>query len=60
MCANPRFLNGTLRTEWGYTGHVVSDCGAVGNILFPQKKAASISDAAARAMNAGTDMNCGR
>eukprot|EP00039_Didymoeca_costata_P002053 m.57244 g.57244 ORF g.57244 m.57244 type:complete len:72 (+) comp11091_c0_seq1:280-495(+) len=33
MCANSKLLNDTLRGQWGFTGYVTSDCGAVGNIF---------------------------
>ena len=52
-------MQGTLRDEWGYTGHVVSDCGAVGNQFFPQHTASSLAEASAKSINAGTDLNCG-
>ena len=32
MCGNRKMLNDKLRTEWGFSGWVVSDCGAVTNI----------------------------
>ena len=31
-CANEAFLNGVLREEYGFTGLVVSDCGAINNL----------------------------
>ena len=60
MCANGELLGGTLRNEWGFTGHVVSDCGAVVNAYqYRQDNTSSLADASARAIKAGTDMNCG-
>src|SRR5262245_30372794 len=29
VCASSQFLTGLLRKQWGFDGHVVSDCGAV-------------------------------
>jgi beta-glucosidase len=52
-------LKGVLREKFGFKGHVVSDCGAVGNIFLTQKFAASAEAAAADALVAGTDINCG-
>lgn len=58
-CASPRLLSGILRREWGFPGYVVSDCGAVGDIFQGHKVAASMAEAAARAVRAGTDLDCG-
>ena len=38
----------------------MSDCGAVENQYFPQHSSASIADASAKAITAGTDLNCGQ
>jgi beta-glucosidase len=58
-CASPRLLGGILRGEWGFPGYVVSDCGAVGDIFQGHKVAATREEAAARAVKAGTDLDCG-
>ena len=50
---------GTLRGNWSYKGHVVSDCGAVQNSFDPAYKAPSLRAAAAATLKAGTDMDCG-
>ena len=60
MCSNPDLLGSTLRDEWNFTGHVVSDCGAVSNgYEYRQDGIESLENASARAVKAGTDMNCG-
>ena len=62
MCANPELLGATLREKFGFVGHVVSDCSAVENIYNFQRDvvdAPSMEAAAAMALNAGCDMNCG-
>jgi beta-glucosidase len=59
-CASPRLLGQILRGEWGFPGYVVSDCGAVGDIFQGHKVAATREEAAARAVKAGTDLDCGR
>ena len=33
MCANSVLLKNTLRKEWSFNGSVVSDCGAIGNMV---------------------------
>jgi beta-glucosidase len=58
-CANDQVLNGTLRATWGFDGHVTSDCGAIDDITSGHKLTKTQVEAAAVAVKAGTDMNCG-
>jgi len=58
-CASDFLLRDKLRTEWKFTGYVVSDCGAVGDIYRGHQVAASMAEAAAKAVKAGTDLTCG-
>jgi beta-glucosidase len=58
-CSNPRLLEDILRKEWGFKGYVVSDCGAIGDIYLNHKKAPNAEAGVARAIQAGTDLNCG-
>jgi beta-glucosidase len=57
--ANPALLQRTLRDRWGFDGFVVGDCGAVSDILRGHKTAATPELAAAMALTAGTDLDCG-
>jgi len=57
--ASPRLLETTLRREWGFGGFVVSDCGAIDDIYREHRVASSAEEAAALAVRAGTDLNCG-
>ena len=57
--ANPRLLQGTLRDAWGFGGYVVGDCGAVEDIFAGHHAAPSREAAAAAALRAGTDLDCG-
>ena len=58
-CANTMLLQENLREKWGFKGYVVSDCGAVGDIYQGHHYAASMAQAAADAVKAGTDLDCG-
>jgi beta-glucosidase len=57
--ASPKLLAETLRAQWGFTGYVVGDCGAVGDIFASHHLAPSPAAAAAAALRAGTDLDCG-
>lgn len=59
-CASTTLLQKILRDEWGFEGHVVSDCGAIYDIHAHHKVTNSPEESAALAVNAGCDLNCGR
>jgi beta-glucosidase len=58
-CASPRLLEDILRKKWGFSGYVVSDCGAIGDIYLNHKTAPNAAEGVARALKSGTDLNCG-
>ncbi len=58
-CANPLLLTDLLRRQWGFDGHVVSDCGAINDIYANHKFVDSPEAAAADAVKAGDDLCCG-
>ncbi len=58
-CASPTLLQKILRGEWGFDGYVVADCGAVDDIYLGHKLAKSEAEAAALAVKAGCDLECG-
>ncbi|MDX2138811.1 MAG: glycoside hydrolase family 3 C-terminal domain-containing protein [Chloroflexota bacterium] len=58
-CASQTLLGHILRKAWSFTGHVVSDCGAIDDIYLAHKLASTAEAAAALAVNQGCDLNCG-
>ncbi|MCS7283625.1 MAG: glycoside hydrolase family 3 C-terminal domain-containing protein [Anaerolineae bacterium] len=58
-CAHPLLLEQILRQEWGFEGYVVSDCGAIHDIYAQHQVVATPEEAAARAVQAGCDLECG-
>ena len=57
-CANP-ILYGILRNEWGFKGYIVSDCWAISDFYRFTHFAKDPTEAAAQAVKAGTDLECG-
>lgn len=58
LCANRRLLTDALRTEMGFEGWVVSDCGCVSNVATQHHYVANTTLAAAAALSAGVDIFC--
>ncbi|HBF35238.1 TPA: glycosyl hydrolase [Candidatus Sumerlaeota bacterium] len=58
-CSDRFLLQDLLRDKWGFKGHVVSDCGAIGDIYHSHKVVPTPEEAAARAVRAGCDLECG-
>ena len=52
-------LTDILRSDWGFDGHVVSDCGAVTDIFTEHKIADSHAEAAAISIKSGLNLECG-
>ena len=57
-CASSDLMR-RLREEWGFEGHFVSDCWAIRDFYEGHHVADNPVDAAAMALNAGCDLNCG-
>jgi len=57
--ASRRFLIDILRTQWGFDGYVVSDCGAVDDIYMRHKIVPTAAEASALAVTRGCDLECG-
>ena len=58
-CANTMLLQKTLRKAWGFKGFVTSDCGAVSDFYHGHDTSPDAEHAAATAVLAGADTNCG-
>ncbi len=52
-------LTDVLRKQWGFKGHIVSDCDAVTDIYKGHKIAKSEAEACAIAIKAGLNVECG-
>jgi beta-glucosidase len=57
--ANTFLLTDLLRRDWGFEGYVVSDCGAIFDMLVGHHFFKTGAEAAARSVLAGCDLDCG-
>lgn len=55
---NKTLLTDILRKEWGFQGHVVTDCGALDDVFSTHKYIVSPVEAAAAAIKAGVNLDC--
>jgi beta-glucosidase len=58
-CGSKYLLNDILRGEWGFQGHIVTDCWALDDIWLRHKVVETREEAAAMAALAGVNLNCG-
>ncbi|HTX89227.1 MAG TPA: glycoside hydrolase family 3 N-terminal domain-containing protein [Bacteroidales bacterium] len=58
-CGSKLLLVDILRNEWGFKGHIVSDCWALYDFITGHKVVKSGFEAAALAAKAGVNLNCG-
>jgi beta-glucosidase len=57
--ANTFLLTDLLRHDWGFQGYVVSDCGAISDMIYGHHFFKTGAEAAARSIRAGCDLDCG-
>ena len=58
-CGSPTLLREILREEWGFQGHVVSDCWAIKDFHENHMVTGTPIQSAALAIDSGCDLNCG-
>lgn len=58
-CGSPELLRDYLRDQWGFQGHVVSDCWAIQDFHANHHFTDTPAESSAAALKAGTDLNCG-
>ncbi len=58
-CASDMLLKDHLRTAWGFSGFVVSDCDSVADVNRGHHFAANDVQASVFSLRAGTDLDCG-
>jgi len=58
-CGSDKLMVDILREDWGFTGYVTSDCGAIDNFYKTHKTHPDAPSAAADAVFHGTDVDCG-
>jgi beta-glucosidase len=58
-CGSKTLLQEILRDEWGFEGHVLSDCWAVCDFHLHHKVTNTVAESAALAVTNGCDLNCG-
>jgi beta-glucosidase len=58
-CGSKELLVDILRNNWGFKGHVVSDCWAIADIDKGHKFTATPAESAALSLKKGVNLNCG-
>ncbi|GAB2780011.1 beta-glucosidase [Hymenobacter luteus] len=58
-CGNTYLLQDVLRKQWGFRGHIVSDCWALVDFYKGHNVVKTPAEAAAMALERGVNLNCG-
>ncbi len=58
-CGSSLLLSNLLRGQWGFKGHVVSDCGAILDFVRGHEYSKTVEEASAIAVKTGCDLSCG-
>ena len=59
ITANTYLVDQIVRKNWGMDGYITSDCGGVNDLYTQHKYSKTLAEAAADALIAGVDCNCG-
>ena len=59
-CGDRWLLDDVLRKEWGFGGFVVSDCGAIGAMVWGHHVKQGEDEAVVAGLRAGCDLECGK
>ncbi|KAJ6631270.1 Beta-xylosidase/alpha-L-arabinofuranosidase 2 [Pseudolycoriella hygida] len=57
--ANKYYITDVIRGQWGFDGYIVSDCGAVDNVINDHKYTKTESENCHAVLDAGVDIECG-
>ncbi|UII20879.1 glycoside hydrolase family 3 N-terminal domain-containing protein [Fulvivirga ligni] len=57
-CTSETLLEGILKGEWNFQGHIVTDCWALEDIYARHKVMGSATEVAAAAVKAGVNLDC--
>lgn len=57
-CGSHLLLDKILRGDWGFEGHVVSDCGALSDFHLHHKVTTDAAETVALALHTGCDLGC--
>jgi len=58
-CASQLLLQDILLGEWGFKGHILSDCWAIQDFHTGHMVTSDVAESAALALNRGISLNCG-
>jgi beta-glucosidase len=58
-CASKLLLQDILVDDWGFKGHILSDCWAIQDFYTGHMVASDVAESAAMALNHGVSLNCG-
>lgn len=59
ITADANLIDQIVRKNWGMDGYITSDCGGVNDLYTQHKYSKTLEEAAANALIAGVDSNCG-